>query len=673
MAIAQASLVRTRRVALRDNWWQKDNGPLVGFLAGVDEDFTTLEKQTEADRQPVALLPLKNRAYILYNPADQSQQRVTPAVAATLYPFAYTFYQPLPEHALSGKDLLNFGLNIVRKDLWLVALIGLVVGLVGLVPPTLIKHLFDEVIPAADQGQLFQLTLGLVAVSIGTTTFQLTRDLLLLRIESRLDGEIQAAVWDRLLRLPVKFFREFTAGDLADRANSISVIRQMLTGATMSSILSGISSLLNFFLLFYYSWQLASVTVGLTLVAIIALGIAGNLRMRYQRKVIEVQGKIAGKTLQLITAISKFRVAGNESQAFNQWASNFMSLRHLSYLAERVANFLVTFNASYPVVTRMVIYTMFIYLLSEANPGESPSLTLGGFLAFTAAFGQFLSAALSLANTAVTVVSITPLYERTVPILQTIPERQEAKVDPGELTGSLEISRLSFRYSEDGPLILKDVSMQIKPRQFVAFVGPSGAGKSTMLRMLLGFETPDIGSIYLDGMELNSLDIQAVRRQIGTVLQNGQLLPGSIFSNIIGSSPLTVDDAWDAARQAGLDQDIKDMPMGMYTVVSEGAGTFSGGQKQRMLIARAIVTRPRIILFDEATSALDNKTQAIVSESLSKLLVTRIVIAHRLSTIINADYIYVFDRGEIVQAGTYDELINQTGLFAKLAQRQLVG
>jgi ABC-type bacteriocin/lantibiotic exporter with double-glycine peptidase domain len=385
---------------------------------------------------------------------------------------------------------------------------------------------------------------------------------------------------------------------------------------------------------------------------------------------VERQGKISGLLLQILTAISKFRVTGTESRAFTVWAREFFRQQELTYRAERVENYLTTFNVSYPLATTMVVFTMLVYFNGRSGD-SSASLSLGTFLAFSAAFGQFLNAGLNLTATALQISTVVPIYERIKPILQTKPEVDEAKSDPAELSGEIEMSHVSFRYAPDMPLVLDDISFQIKPREFVAFVGPSGAGKSTLIRLLLGFETAESGSIYYDGQDLNMLNIQGVRRQIGTLLQNGELIAGDIFTNIIGSSLLAVKEAWEAAHQAGLAEDIKQMPLGMHTIIGEGGGAFSGGQRQRLLIARSLINRPRIILFDEATSSLDNRTQAIVSQSLERLQATRLVVAHRLSTIINADRIFVLQAGKIVQQGTYQELMEQPGPFAELAERQL--
>ncbi|HEY9805050.1 MAG TPA: ATP-binding cassette domain-containing protein, partial [Candidatus Obscuribacterales bacterium] len=209
------------------------------------------------------------------------------------------------------------------------------------------------------------------------------------------------------------------------------------------------------------------------------------------------------------------------------------------------------------------------------------------------------------------------------------------------------------------------------PGEFIAIVGPSGSGKSTLFRLLLGFESPQIGQVFYDRQNLLSLDIHAVRRQIGVLLQNSRTNTASIFENIAGNALITMDEAWEAARHAGFADEITAMPMGMHTVVSEGGSNLSGGQRQRLLIARALALKPRILLFDEATSSLDNQTQAIVSESLKKLQITRIVIAHRLSTIQDADRIYVLEAGRVVQQGSFQQLMSQEGLFFRLMQRQI--
>ncbi|WP_145837720.1 ATP-binding cassette domain-containing protein, partial [Dulcicalothrix desertica] len=290
---------------------------------------------------------------------------------------------------------------------------------------------------------------------------------------------------------------------------------------------------------------------------------------------------------------------------------------------------------------------------------------------FNTAFDTFIEGTSELSNTLTETLQVVPEWKRTLPILETLTEVNSNKRNPGILTGKIAMERVSFRYLQDKPLVLDNVSFSVEPGEFIAFVGTSGSGKSTLLRLLLGFENLDSGNIYYSGQDLSKLDIEAVRRQMGVVLQNGHLQSASIFDNIAGGANLTLDEAWEAAEMAGFASDIAMMPMDMHTIVSEGGNNLSGGQRQRLLIARALALKPKILLFDEATSALDNKTQAIVSESLDKLQVTRIVIAHRLSTIRSANRIYVLQAGRIIQQGTFSELALETGLFAQLMQRQI--
>jgi ATP-binding cassette subfamily C protein len=383
-----------------------------------------------------------------------------------------------------------------------------------------------------------------------------------------------------------------------------------------------------------------------------------------ERQLYALQGAIASRVLQILNGISKLRAGGAEDRAFVLWARDFAQQKQVDMKVRGLGNLLDVFNASFIVLASATLFASIAFFQKDISTGV--------FVTFNTAFMQFLSATLALAGALTGSLSIIPLYERAKPILRTLPEQQESQIRAAPLQGEVEISRVSFRYAEDGPLILDDVSIRVKEGEFVAFVGPSGSGKSTIFRVLLGFEKPQSGAVYYDSQDLDGLDAGSVRRQLGVVLQNGKLMPGDIYTNIVGSSPRTLDEAWEAARMAGLAQDIKAMPMGMQTVISEGAGTISGGQRQRLMIARALVNRPAVLLFDEATSALDNQTQAIVANSVKQLEATRIVIAHRLSTIIAADRIFVIVAGKVVETGNYSELMALGGHFAELSKRQQV-
>ena len=652
-AIARSSAVRVRRVLLEDGWWRSDNGPLLGRTAGKDERW-------------VALLPVSPGSYSVRDPADDTCRTVTAPVAATLSPFAYTFYRSFPTDRLSLKDVLRFGVQGCRRDLLLVLGMGLGGGLLGLVAPVATGALFNSIIPGAERGQLVQVTLILLACACATGMFEVVRRLALARVDGRMGAAVQAAIWDRLLSLPLRFFRPYSAGDLAVRAMGIDTMRKTLSGAAVTAALGGVFSLSNFLLLFHYGGVLAWWA---TLLLFAAAGVTlsvGYGQLRFQRQVAPLRARTSGLVLQLLTGISKLRVAAAEGHAFAQWARLFSQQRRLQFRARAVGNWLRVFNAMYPTLSLLVIM-----MAATAGGTAMPEIGTGDYVAFSAAFGACLAAMVSMSAAAIEALGVVPVYESAKPILDAAPEVHDARGDPGTLAGDIEVRHLTFHYHPDLPPALRDVSFTARPGEFIAFVGPSGSGKSTLLRVLLGFERPDSGSVYFDGQDFSRLDVQAVRSQVGVVLQSGRVMAGDFFTNIVGSTSHTIEDAWEAARMAGLAEDIEAMPMGMHTVVSEGANTLSGGQRQRLLIARAIVSRPRMVFFDEATSALDNRTQAIVSESLERLNATRIVIAHRLSTIEHATRLHVMQRGRVVQSGRYEELVKREGPFAELARRQM--
>jgi len=654
--ICAASRLRHRRVILRDDWWRRDNGPLLAFRAA----------ETEGENgRPVALLPLSPTRYELVDPAAGRRVPVDEEISEGLEGAAHMFYTPLPERPLGTWDLLRAAFRDRRRDLTTIVLMGLGGGLLGLLVPILTGYIFGSVVPAADRSRLFQMALALVLSAFAAAAFQITRSIAVLRLGGKIDGSLQAAVWDRLLSLPVPFFRRYTVGDLADRAMGIDAIRELLTGHVTTSVLAAAFSLFSFALLFYFSWSLALVATGLVTFLGAITTLLAYLQVRHQRRLHELRGKISSLLFGLIHGIAKLRVGGAEHRAYALWAERFTEQRRHTIAARRIANLQAAITASYGLFSTLAIFAMMV-LSAEVD------LSLSEFLAFNAAFGQFQSAVLTVLGIFPTLLNTVPIYERLQPILETAPEIDPTKAEVGDLAGELELSHVSFQYHPEGPPILSDVSFRARPGDFIALVGPSGAGKSTCLRLILGFEEPTSGSIYFDGQDLPSLDLLTLRRQIGVVLQDSRPMAGDIFSNIVGSRNLTMDDAWEAARMAGLDEDIRQMPMKMHTVVSEGGGTFSGGQLQRLLIARAIVHLPRILLFDEATSALDNRTQEIVSQSLESLKTTRLVVAHRLSTIRNADRIYVMERGRVVESGSYDELAAAGGLFSRLVARQVV-
>lgn len=656
-AIVRASRIRMRRVLLRDNWWDSDSGPIVAY--------------TQQDNRPVALLPVSATRYEIFDPVEYTRVKVDEHIAATLTPVAYMFYRSLPNKALQAIDIARFTLKGHGRDLLLILFTGIAVTLLGMVTPYATSIIIDNAIPDSDRGLLLQIGLGLLVAALGTSLFQLAQGFALLRIETAGDASTQAGVWDRLLNLPVSFFQQYTTGDLLSRISSVSTIRRQLSGRTLINFITNFFALFYLGQLFYYNYKLAFIAVAVAIIALTITTISGVLLLSKVRPLLELRGSIFGQIVQLINGISKLRIAGAEERAFASWSKNYTRQVKLELSTQRVEDAVVLFNTVMPIVTSGILFWFTIKLLNDFQTSEGIGLSLGTFLAFNTAFNNFTRGTTNLSNTVTEIFQVIPQWQRTQPILGTIPEVDLTKADPGKLIGNITVEHITFRYRSDGPLTLDDVSISVAPGEFIALIGGSGSGKSTILRLLLGFETPQAGSIYYDGQDLSGLDVDAVRRQLGVVLQNGQLNSASIFENIAGGAQITLDEAWEAARMSGLADDITAMPMQMHTVVSEGGGNLSGGQRQRLLIARALALKPRILLFDEATSALDNRTQAIVSESLDKLQVTRIAIAHRLSTIRNAHRIYVLQSGRVVQQGTFQELAAVEGLFAQLMARQM--
>ncbi|MFJ9413467.1 NHLP bacteriocin export ABC transporter permease/ATPase subunit [Streptomyces sp. NPDC101227] len=647
--IAVSSRIRTRAVRLGDRWWRTDTGPLVGHRA--------------KSGAPVALLWRRGR-YEAVNPASGLRIRIGKDNADEFEPRAVMFYRPLPERPMTMWRLMRFSLRGTRMDVRHLAVSGLVtVGLGALVPIATGKVL-GVYVPAAERSLIVQVSLAVIITSIVTAAFMLLQNLTVLRMEGRIESALQPAVWDRLLRLPTKFFTERSTGELASAAMGISAIRRVLSGVGPVAVQSVTVGAMNLVLLLLYSVPLALAAIGM-LVVIGAVFLAmGMWELRWQRRLIKLSNKLNNQAFQTLRGLPKLRVAAAESFAYAAWAREFARSRELQQKAGRIKNLTTVLNAVYLPVCSL---TMFLLL---AGPARG-SMSAGSFLTFNTAMTMLLTSVTQITGAFVSAAAALPMFEQIKPVLDESPEVRGASAQPGTLSGGIEAKKLSFRYTDDGPLVLDDISLQVKPGEFVAVVGPSGCGKSTLLRLLIGFDKPTSGSVLYDGQDLGALDQAAVRRQCGVVLQNAQPLTGSILDCICGAEAFTQEEAWEAAEMAGLAEDIKRMPMGLHTMIA-GGGAISGGQRQRLMIAQALIRRPRILFFDEATSALDNETQRIVIESTRRLSASRLVIAHRLSTVMDADRVIVMADGRVVEQGApADLLANTGGHLHELVRRQL--
>lgn len=659
-AICRASRIPYRRVKLRGDWYHTDSGYLL--------------TSTRADQRPVALLPNGDGRYELFDPQTLQRSRVDAQVAATLSSDAWMFYRPFPEQMTSLWDILRFIQPAIRKDLALMLVLTACGIMLGMLIPSIMRQYIDQALPNADVELIAQLMMGFLAVSCGQTLFSLMQGIMMSRLQTLSTAGLQAALWDRLLRLPMRFVRQYSTGDLMNRCSIIAEISQALSGTVLRTILTGGMSLLNFAVLFSFSPQLA-VTAILIIVALVATTVFLARRIRTVAIDLEQQSsRQFGFLVQLIGGIAKLRIAGAEIRAYNQWMRHYArQLRTRSQLQHwQSAGFV--FNFVLPVLSTLMLYYTATSLFTQPSSSgiAGNGLSMGGFWAFMSGFGALLGGATGLSTSIVEIMDSLAKYRLAKPILEAQLEVTTTQRDPGRLTGAITLDDVTFRYQPDGPLILNHLSLRVTPGEFIAIVGKSGSGKSTLFRLLLGFETPETGRILYDRQDLVGLDLSVVRRQVGVVLQSTKINASTIYETIAGDRRLTLEEAWAWAEEAGLADDIRTMPMGMHTMIAEGGSTFSGGQRQRLMIARVLASEAKILLLDEATSALDNLSQEVVSESLRRRKVTRITIAHRLSTIRHADRIYVLENGQIAQTGTFLELSRTPGPFLQMMERQMV-
>jgi NHLM bacteriocin system ABC transporter ATP-binding protein len=647
--ISQLTGMQIREVELKNYWWLGATSPLL------------LRKKEGGDF--CLGLPKLKQGLTLLDPHNEIEKKVTKNDVDFFSPLAWQLYCPLPQKKLKIREVIAFSFRGCKGDIGRLLLVGSLAAVLSLVSPWFTGILFDQVVPDGNMSQLKQITWALLTAAFSASLFELVRATTVLRISSRLNLNMEIAIWDRLIRLPANFFRKFSSGDLVQRAMAASKVRHIIAGVVINTLLSGIFSLFSFALLFYYDVRLALTATAIIIIISIYTLLISIKQLSLYQYIVSLNGKLSGLVVQLLAGISKIQTSGREKTAFSLWAIKTSQIKKADYRANWYNSLLSSLNSLCLPLLTVIIFAQFI--------NQGPSLNLGIFLAFNAALGQFTVGILGLIDSISIVINSIPLMKRTLPIIENLPEVHTGKRNPGVLFGKLEADQLSFSYSSKEQAVIQDISFVIEPGQYVAITGPSGSGKSTLLRLLLGFEKLDRGNIFFDDHDMKQLDIRRVREQCGVVLQSSFLMPGTLFENIVGSAPLTQEDAWHAAEMAGLADDIRKMPMGMHTIVSERGGALSGGQRQRVLIARALAKRPKIIFFDEATSSLDNYTQSIVIKSLEQLKTTRIVIAHRLSTIEKADFILVMHQGKIIQSGTYNELMKEEGLFQRMANRQL--
>ena len=640
-----------RRTVTLSKGWYKD---AIGAMLGI----------RKSDGMVVALIPTGFSGYRYRDMETGKHVKINGKNQELFEEEAIAFYKPLPLKELGISDLMRYILGTLSPaDFVMTGASALAVTLIGMLSPKLNNLLFSRVIEDGSTQILLAITVFMICVTLSSLLINGVKSLIIARINTKMSISVQAAVMSRLMSLPAGFFKNYSSGELSARAACSNSLCEMLVSVALTTGLTSVFSLVYISQIFVYAPALVIPSLFIMLATVVFTVISALVQMKVSKKKMELSSKESGMSYALISGVQKIKLSGAEMRAFARWGNLYAEEARLTYNPPMFLKINSVISSAISLAGTLMMYWIAV----------SSGVSVADYYAFNTAYGMVSGAFISLAGIALTVAQIKPVMDMIEPILKEVPEISEGKQMITRLSGSIELNNVSFRYNENMPLVIDDLSLKIRPGQYVAIVGATGCGKSTLLRLMLGFESPQKGAVYVDGKDIAAVDLKSLRRNIGVVMQNGKLFTGDIFSNIIISAPwLTMDEAWHAAELSGIAEDIRRMPMGMHTMISEGSGGISGGQRQRLMIARAIAPKPKVLMFDEATSALDNLTQKTVSESLDSLKCTRIVIAHRLSTIKQCDRILVLDKGKIIEDGTYDQLIQMGGFFAELVARQRV-
>jgi len=644
--ICLASKIQKRKILLEEKWWEQNHGSLLSF--------------TKDTSKPSPIIRLDKYKII----DKERNEYVTEKNAEGLTSKAFMFYRQFKPDLKSGKEALGFFSKNYYKELISIIPIGFLGVLFALFPPIATKALFSYAIPNTNPSVILYLTFGLIFSAIGFSFFYLLQGFVFLKMEGLGAHLIQTAFWDRLLKLSPRFFRRFTVGNLFSRIFAIEEIRALISSHGSSIAITAVFALLYVSMMFLYSPLLSFVAVIFALIGIGITAFCAYTKTHILEESLEIEGNLRGTVIQMIEGVGKLRISGVNKSAFSYWATLFAKNNTLKLKAKKLQNISILFSSVLPLISTWFIYFAILQWMGEKE------ISLSSFLAFNIAFGSFSLAIYPLNNIVIEIINLVPLWNRTKVILKEPLEESERKIPMESISGDVKVDNLIFGYDPHRPAIIQNLSLSIKPKEFIGIVGRSGCGKSTLIRLLLGFEKPSSGVIYFDGVDLSSLDLQAIRRKMGVVMQGGGIMPGSIYE-VLSSGGIYTQEQFDKAlKLSGFDEELATLPMGLNTVVPVNATTLSGGQRQRLLLARALLGDPSLLIFDEATSALDNKTQEMIVHNIEQLNVTRIAIAQRLSTIKKADRIYVIDKGTVVQTGTFTELAKQKGLFAEMLEKQ---
>ena len=651
--VLDASGVRARRVRFKaeGTWWRGDSNALLAYRA--------------EDGQPVALLPRMFGRYREVDPVSKRSVRVTADRADRLRQEAWMFYRPLPSEGVKPADLLRIAMHGSGADLLRLVMAGLPGGLIKLLPALALGFVANHIVTGGNPGLLYAVAVTLAVFGLLGALLHLLQSSAMMRLEGRSASRVEAAFWDRLMRLPPSVLHRHPAGDLAMSGMTFQNLRDGLQGVIADSVLSLIFLLPVFGVIFFYDATLGVIALVFSLASLLVTVGLGLRQISPYGRMIGAIRRVAGRLFQIVNGIAKLRVENAEGSAFAIWARDYREQKRAELELGALEGHSRAFGAALPLLAGGVL------LLAVVTVGDR-NVPVGDFLVVYTVFIAFQSAIARLGESFGTIAAMVPAFDQMRPLLATVPESAAGGEPVERLGGEILFDRISFRYDPDGPLILDDVTIRARPGEFIAIAGESGAGKSTLFRLALGIDRPDAGAVYYDGRDLRHLNLKQLRRKIGAVPQSVRLHPQDLWDNIVAHHEgATTDEVWQTARAAGMEKEIKAMPMGMMTMVGASGAVLSGGESQRVTIARSLLGSPRVMLLDEATNWLDNESQAEVMQNLALLTSTRIVIAHRLSTLEQADRIYVLQAGRVVQSGSFEDLVEVDGVFKELVKRQI--
>lgn len=571
-------------------------------------------------------------------------------------------HRPLAHENITSKAFLRFCLNGIRAaDIIGMLVLTVLSALLGLLLPVFTQRLYDTYIPQTDTAALFAAACFVVAAAIVSVISSFARGAVENRISYRVKLPVQNAVYHRLFRMPEYFIRDYDTADLAGRAMTAGEFAGGFAQLTVSLAAAAVCFIFCLCQMFCFSAELSLASLAMFAVYTGIAILCANISRAHRKALAVHRGRADSMMYQLLSGIARIRVSGVEDRAAYEYMKPYVQAHKLNSKAAAIAGISTAFAA---------LAEGLIFIGMIAAVFFAPKMSIGLLAAFSCSAGAAFIYVRSLAGSINSLRDLLPVYDRFRPILEQSPENSGGKQLPSDADGSVSIEHVAFSYNDED-MVFSDLSINIRSGEYVGIVGGSGCGKSTLMKLLLGFERPDSGKIYYSGADMETLDLKTLRKRFGVVLQDGKLIAGSIYDNIVITAPdATPEAVMRAIELVGLREDIDKMPMGLHTVLSEDSHAVSGGQRQRILIARAIINDPQILFLDEATGALDNVSQAMICDALAKMICTRIVIAHRLSTIRGCDRILVLNDGDIAEQGTYEQLMNSNGIFRQLAERQ---